>query len=44
MKYKLDDIISDVMKDIPKEVGLKLPKLNINDKSLPKTKIPKIKV
>ena len=28
MKLKLDTIISNILKDIPQEVGLKLPKLN----------------
>ena len=27
MKYKLDDIVSKILSDVPKEVGLKLPKL-----------------
>ena len=44
MKYKLDDIISDVLKDIPQEVSLKLPKLKKtgSDKT-PNVKLPKLK-
>lgn len=45
MKFKLDDIIMNVMKDVPQEVDLKIPKLKKADtKKSPKLKIPKIKV
>ena len=44
MKYKLDDIISDVLKDIPQEVSLKLPKLKKTDSDkTPNVKLPKLK-
>ena len=44
MKYKLDDIVSGIMKDIPKEVGLKLPKLKkVDTNKPPKLKLPTLK-
>jgi len=44
MKYKLDDIVTKVLADVPQEVSLKLPKLKkVTDKSLPKLKLPKLK-
>jgi hypothetical protein len=44
MKYKLDDIISEVLKDIPQEVSLKLPKLKkIGSDKTPNLKLPKLK-
>ena len=44
MKYKLDDIISKVLKDVPKEVGLKLPKLKkVGNTNIPKVTLPKLK-
>ena len=44
MKYKLDDIVSDIIKDIPKEISLKLPKLKkIDTNKSPKLTLPKLK-
>tara|TARA_B100001094_G_scaffold205451_1_gene199355 strand:+ start:142 stop:1464 length:1323 start_codon:yes stop_codon:yes gene_type:complete len=44
MKYKLDDIVTNVLADIPQEVGLKLPKLNkVNTDTSPKLELPKLK-
>ena len=44
MKYKLDDIVSNIMKDIPKEISLKLPKLKkIDTNKSPKLTLPKLK-
>ncbi len=44
MKYKLDDIITKILNDVPQEVNLKLPKLEkSDDKKLPKLKLPTLK-
>ena len=44
MKDKLDDIVSKVLADVPKQVGLKLPKLQkVTDENLPSVKLPKLK-
>ena len=44
MKFKLDDIISKVLKDVPQEVGLTLPKLKkVGVSGTPKLKLPKLK-
>jgi len=44
MKYKLDDIVSKILSDVPKEVGLKLPKLKkTGDTNIPKVNLPKLK-
>ena len=43
MKYKLDDIISQILKDVPKPVELKLPKLKkTGNVETPKLKLPKL--
>jgi len=44
MKYKLDDIVSKILTEVPQEVSLKLPKLKkTGSKSLPKLKLPTLK-
>ena len=44
MKYKLDDIVSKILSDVPKEVGLKLPKLKkTGDTNISKVNLPKLK-
>ena len=44
MKYKLDDIVTKILSDVPKEVGLKLPKLKkVGTTEVPKIKLPKLK-
>ncbi len=44
MKYKLDDIVSKILSDVPKEVGLKLPKLKkTGDTNVSKVNLPKLK-
>ena len=42
MKYKLDDIVTKILEDVPQEVNLKLPKLEkkSDDGKLPKLKLP----
>ena len=46
MTEKLDEIMEQYLKDVPQQVGLKLPKLkkvNKNLEELPKIKLPKLK-
>ena len=43
MKYKLDDIVTKILSDVPKEVGLKLPKLKKAGVDTSKVKLPKLK-
>ena len=44
MKDKLEGIITKILSDVPKQVGIKLPKLQkTNSNKIPEVKLPKLK-
>ena len=44
MKDKLEGIITKILSDVPKQVGIKLPNLKkTNSNKIPEVKLPKLK-